>query len=443
MQNARFYCTLLLIGIGALLVSLKHTHVSTIEKSSFADIPTRSLEAAHKNGKKPKRSGNTRPHSTKKSTKEIKISKDSMHTNATVPTSLFDSCGNSALWLKGPRHGNSDDDKYLSPNIVQSMILNLENSLVKKNVALPVLEQTICHKNSRLMNMSQPSELQNDEKAVRLWAVKLIYLAIHYHQHRHAIHEAKRRHGSKKSHCSRAMKDHKVGIFDYECPNAKYIVMPLGGNGLGANVRGGMVVALLMGLMSDRVVLFVNGARKGHRSIKKPWSLASCSRQDYQCFFWAPTPCSLTEDDLLMAYTLTHGEYLRITKKQSQLKSIQHHKVWVFNSAFLPVTGLPRRAGETLYKHAQTLISAVSQEENPPYYELLQRAAESIKETDKPREGYNYAAAGTKVQHALSMYAMRPNPRYAHELDEILADIIPRSFHPENSIGLPIRGKIF
>jgi hypothetical protein len=201
-----------------------------------------------------------------------------------------------------------------------------------------------------------------------------------------------------------------------------------------------MVVGLLIGLSTDRIVLFVNNVSSSSQSMKKPWSLASCPRKDYQCFFWPTSPCTITNDDIAKAYTLTRDDYRKVVKENDQLKHIDHHKVWAFNTPFLPVVSLPKHAGEKLYQHALTLISAITKDERPRYHSLLMEAAKSIREVDELRRGYNYAAANTKVQHALAFYAMRPNPTNAHKLDRILTDIIPKTFPPETSIGLPIRG---
>jgi hypothetical protein len=353
-------------------------------------------------------------------------------------------CGNSMQWLQGPRRGNLHDDPFLTDDLVQTMILDTDKMLQNDMDMSVILGQTICHSQSRFLNSTQPLADQWDERTVRVWAVKLIYLAMHYHQHRHAKVEAAARYSRDGSHCPSAdklSKDYDVGIFDYECPDAKYIVMPLGGNGLGANVRGGMVVALLMGLISDRVVLFVNHASEGNMYTRRPWSLASCPRMDYQCFFWATTPCTLTQADLKAAYELTRSESMQMIKRNQELPSIQHHKVWVFTPAFVPSIDLPKRAGEALYQHAQTLIAAVSESEHPSYVALLRSAAETIRAADQPRPGYNYASASLKVHHALSFYAMRPNPRNAHELDKITAHIIPTDLNPDRSIGLPVRGE--
>jgi hypothetical protein len=182
---------------------------------------------------------------------------------------------NSEQWLNSTRYGNLHDDPYLSHDLVQHMILNLPNALrvqddddgadnAEDSSTMPtVLGQTICHKQSRFLHRRVPppdllsmttissnnGNYSNsyDPKTVRLWAVKLIYLAIHYHQHRLAVPEAVLRYKGMSptntfatDQCSTSpqyLEDtYNVGKFDYECPDAKYLVMPLGGNGLGSNV---------------------------------------------------------------------------------------------------------------------------------------------------------------------------------------------------------------
>jgi hypothetical protein len=216
--------------------------------------------------------------------------------------------------------------------------------------------------------------------------------------------------------------------------------MPLCGNGLGANVRGGTVVAFLIGMLTDRIVIFVSGTEQGGKYLENTWPLASCPRKDYQCFFWPTTPCTVTQDEIGSAHVLTPGEYRGLMRKGKIPKNINHHKVWTFNSQFMPGTDLPSGASKRIYDYAQTLISAVPEADNPEYVALLKKAAESILERDNDIDGYNYAARNLKVHHALVFYSMRPNPRNAHELDRIMKDIIPKDFDPETAFGLPVRG---
>jgi len=347
-------------------------------------------------------------------------------------------CGNTERWLKSSRYGNFDDD-LLTNDLAKRMILDLKNVLVPDSGIMPtVVNQTICHDKSRFRT---ETSISSDDKTVRNWAIRLIYLALHYHQHRLAVPEATQRYSDNMA-CGREQMEEKfgVGVFDYECPDAKYVVMPLAGNGLGANVRGGTVVAFLIGLLTNRIVIFVNNAEQGGDYLESEWPLVSCPRMDYQCFFWPTTPCTLTQDEIGNAYVLTPGEYRGLLRRGVIPKDIDHHKVWTFNSQFLPVTDLPGGSSRRIYDYAQTLISAVPEADNPEYVAMLKKAAETILVRDDDIDGYNYAARSLKVHHALVFYSMRPNPRSASELDSIMNDIIPKDFEPESAFGLPIRG---
>jgi hypothetical protein len=183
----------------------------------------------------------------------------------TLDQETINQCGNSERWLNSRRYGNLNNDALFTTNLAQSLLLNLDTILVPEssqqhsNVLRTLLDRSICHANSHFMNStippsssSLPSSISNDPRSVRLWAFKLIYLAMHYHQHRLAVPEAKVRFAEQPiSSCPSSdelWSQHRVGVFDYECPDAKFLVMPLGGNGLGSNIRGGTVLAYLTGL---------------------------------------------------------------------------------------------------------------------------------------------------------------------------------------------------
>jgi len=237
------------------------------------------------------------------------------------------------------------------------------------------------------------------------------------------------------------MKDkYGAGVMDYECPKAKYLIMGLCGNGLGRNVRGGMVLAYLLGLISNRVVLFLNNSDKGGKYMRMPWSLASCSRQDYQCFFMPPSPCTLTEEEIHNAHPLTHPEFRQLMRFGGRGRALAHHKVWSFTSPFIPITYLPRDAMSRLYEYSMKMISAIPESRYPDYVAMLKMAAKAIKVKDEPRQGYDYAAASYKMHHALAFYSMRPNPMNAKKMDEILDEVIPNDINADSSVGLPIRG---
>jgi len=352
-------------------------------------------------------------------------------------------CGNSEKWLKGPRHGNLHDDPLLTDDLAKSLILNLKNVLVSEQERHAVLGRSICHADGRFRN-DAAAGIAFDDRTVRLWAVRLIYLAVHYHQHRHAVYEATQRY-KEDSPCTPAsmLEKYNVSTFDYECgPDAKFLITSLGGNGLGANVRGGMVPTYLMGLAADRVVLFINHADEGNRFLTLPWGLASCPRHDRQCFFFPSSPCTLTVDEISNAYELERPQVRKFSKLNMPLPGIEHHKVWTYNSQFLPSELVGWRTIERIHEYAKIMIDAVPNiPENTQFIELLNKAAEELQQVDEQRKGtYNFAARWNKIYHALTIYSMRPNPSSAAELEKIMTEIIPASFDPEFSFGLPIRG---
>jgi len=151
----------------------------------------------------------------------------------------LDKCGNSKRWLNGQRHGNLRHDPLFTDDLAQSMILNLKSLLVSEQ-RHTILGQSICHADGRFRNDTAAGQNVFDDRTVRLWAVRLIYYAMHYHQHRLAVPEAVQRyHTTKEDSCSPEMmlKNHNVSLFDYECPSAKYIITSLGGNGLVRDCR--------------------------------------------------------------------------------------------------------------------------------------------------------------------------------------------------------------
>lgn len=388
----------------------------------------------------------------KKQSAEAEANRQDMETvvNATEQSAAQCPFNNSQRWLQGPRFGNLQNDPLMSEELAKSMILDVYNAPLAHDQSglQSLMQRTICHPKSRLVNSTyQSHDTLEDDRLVRLWSVKLIYLAVHYHQHRLAIPEALARYdNTTTSTClskEQLARDHGVGELDYECPNAKYLIMGLGGNGLGANVRGGMVPALAIGLMTDRVVVFVNNANVGPKHVQEPWALASCPRRDYQCFFLPLTPCTLTQEDIANAYTLSVDESNGLTRKNVLPdSSLNKHKVWRFQSSSMPISTFLKVAADSLHKYATDFIAALPASTQTENIAVLQKAAEAIRIEDDHRQGYHYTAASNKIQHALTLYSMRPNPSNAAKLDNIMNDITPYDFDPEMAVGLPVRGTL-
>jgi hypothetical protein len=359
---------------------------------------------------------------------------------------------NSEAWLRGPRVGNIHKELDGYDHLVQHMLLGISNIFVKESFSkndplLSLLEQTLCLPQSPFLNVSIPSNV--NELVIRRWAVKLIYLSIHFHQHKFALPEAEQRYKSinRTEGCSPVSQvelfdEYGVGRYDYECPNAKFLVLPLGGNGLGANVRNAVVPALMLGLMTDRVVLLMNNVPRTFSSpndfIHHLWLLSSCPRLDYQCFFWPLSPCVLTEHDLENAYALNISESRKL--RENDMSYAAHHRVWIWQPDFDPINGYHVESGEKLYEYAKELISPISERIDPQYKNVLQQAAELIRASDGYRAVFNFAAGWSKVQHTFTMYMMRPHPQISKKLEALSTDVVPNNFNPDNAMGLLVRG---
>ncbi len=336
---------------------------------------------------------------------------------------------NSNEWIQGQRRGNADhemDDAFL-----QTMILNVPYML--RDGVSSILHTTLCHRDSRFRNETEQDD--EDERTIRLWVVRLVYLAFHYHQHHWAIPEAVKRGDN----CN--LSEQSIGKFDFECPDAKFLLVPLRGHGLGANLRTDIVPALLVALVSNRVAVFVNHAPEGDEDVTKPWPLASCDRKDYQCFYLPESPCTLTLQDIREAHVFQNRVDFRRALKQSILPTgFDDKKVWLFKHTSGHTIQLPKLAVARLQNYSNLLLNHLPDDDGR--LPTLRKAVESIGEEDPPRDGLNYAMANLKVHHALEFYAMRPNLPNKRKLEQILQDVLPHDFDPEYTVGLPVRGKL-
>jgi hypothetical protein len=325
----------------------------------------------------------------------------------------------------------------MNDDFVKLMTLEVPYMLSLPGKAKPFLEQTIAYESSRFVD---DAESGDDPKSMRLWAVRLIYLSMIYHQHVQTIPEAKALYGSNTEVCQKEREALGIGRYDFECPNAKFIIASLSNNGLGANIRSGATTLLIAGLITDRIVLFVNNAPEGANTfLQKPWDLASCDRRDAQCFFLPSSPCTITHKDIKDAYILKKPEQRLLLKKGELPKDHVDNKVWVIPLTFVPILKTPKHLGESLHNYSKSLIDEVP--ETDPRLPVLKLAMDHLLDAELPREGYNFAAANIKLNHALNFYAMRPNLEYSAKMEKILEEIIPDDFEAENSFGLPIRGE--
>jgi len=347
---------------------------------------------------------------------------------------------NSRTWLDSPRLGNINetlmDEDYVRRTILDiPSLLALSNDDEKTQSSDTVTGQTLCPAQSRFRNLAESGK---DDESARLWTVRLVYMAMHYHQHHLAIQEALdriggssyRRQGRQNKHCDRALIYRGIGRFDFECPGAKYLVISLNENGLGANLRVVIIRGLLAGLIANRVVLFVNNSPKGHYVARGPWKLASCDRRDYQCFFMPPSPCTVTEEDMENAYSLSRTENRKLFREAAAPPGHEEDRVW--RTAFgVPARDIPATAVHRLRNHSLRLVEGLSSDD--PRMPTLRRAIDDMLLVGESGSNRDPVLVG------LMLYAMRPNLEYATQMNEIYENITD-GVDADYSIGLPIRG---
>lgn len=340
--------------------------------------------------------------------------------NTTIATDHECFSLNSASWLNSPRIRNAP---FESDSAALDLILNT-------NIH-STLEQTLCHDDSLFLDWNYIDKYDNS--SLHMAALRLIYLAFYVHQHEPAWNEARHR----QLHCSEQdFQRYNLSNMDYECPDAKFLVVPLGEAGLGAVMRLTVVNALLAGMATQRVVMFVNNANVGPPNIREPWPHASCERHDMQCFFQAPTPCALTEDELKNAHVLERSE-MRSMFRNGELSGLHANDRVVISKIHTRPHMAPPNLRENLVTIAKEHI--ISNEHDNTA--LLERAADLIHEIEPLEESrYYYFGHSSKVHHGAVFYAMRPRPEYARLLNEIIKDSLPSEFNPDASLGLPIRG---
>jgi len=340
---------------------------------------------------------------------------------------------NSDEWVAGPRFGNSLG--YYSQETRVDDFFAEEARSAAGGLEKILQQQSLCGKESPFSSFLVTDQEEN-QLQIRRWTSRLLFLAVHLHQHGPALPEARQRNNSQ---CQQLTRDRGIGSFDFECPKSKFLVVSFYKNGIGANMRLAAVPALMAGLATGRIVLFVNNAPTGPAFLREPWMLASCERRDAQCFFFPASPCTITHDELASAYQLSRGEMRRIFRRGEIPEERVNDRVLILHLSFRPQRQ-PENLREALYNLSQTVVEWVvaSDARLAP---ILHQAAKAIwNEEDPPNNTFNYYGADSAIFHSLLLYAMRPNPRSTIRMDEILAEILPPDFAAGNSLGLPIRG---
>jgi hypothetical protein len=353
---------------------------------------------------------------------------------------------NSPEWINGPRWTNNHNDPLISNDnnsYIHDMILSLPHLI---DQAYPVLTQTLAINNSLFLNLNENDK--DDDAQVRRWSIRLAYLAVHYHQHVPALAEAQAVYNAPSSSllpmvdCVAAKKNRSIGVFDYECPGAQYLVAANQNTGLGSNVDFILASTLQAGLSSGRIVHFgQNMPNHTSERFRQAWPLASCHRHDYQCVFTAPSPCVPTMEEMQNGYMLNDDEKLELQETGKIPESASHHKV-IYMPLFAYVAAseqglVPAMLNQLKLLSHQLVDALPATDARIP---ILRKAANDLAIPDGNRTGYVFKNSESKSFHAMTYYALRPWPSHRRRIDQMFIESLPSDFDPNQAVGLPIRG---
>lgn len=336
---------------------------------------------------------------------------------------------NSEAWLRGPRLANANNSSGIDFRFAKEIMLASVHWSAGDNL---LLEQSICERKSRFVRTKPTGNIETE---LRIWVVRLIYMYLQFHQHRHAFQEAQ----SLNPQCIHEREAAGIGPFDFECPNAKFLVVRFYNNGIGANMRYSAVPSLMAGLATDRVVLFVNNSPVGPTFLQQPWTQVTCERRDAQCFFLPASPCVLTHEEIENAYSLQKKERRKLFRTGTLPEDRNDDRVLLLQLPFR-AQRIPENLRGNLYNNTLPLIHNMKE---PVLQRTLLEAADLILKNDSPvgNQSFSYYGMDSPLYHAMLLYSLRPNPRAVNRMDEILNTVIPSEFESNESMGLPIRGK--
>ena len=326
-------------------------------------------------------------------------------------------------WIKNPFASNHISDwRY-----VERMVLSLPNLLEE---AHGVLNTTLAFPQSRFLDLRYDSIPEEEAQFLRLWAVRLIYLSIHYNQHRHALPEAQ----AMNKNCRSLRTQYNISVYDFECPDAQYLIMENTRSGVGANSDFVLEPTLLAALATGRVALFSSFTR-----FRRPQKKESvCPRRDFQCFFAPPSPCLPTKQQMGDAYTLTADEKRELYVTGQIPETHRDTKViLISNKHKLPGVKLGDRLPTVVRETTELLLSGIPNDD--PRRLVMNKALLELDRIDEPRVSLSVSIHTEKFRHAAMFYALRPNLFNRARLDAILADSLPANYDPERLVGLPIR----
>lgn len=347
---------------------------------------------------------------------------------------------NSVKWLQGSRVSNIE----IPTELVDAMMH--PHRLLDQHNTAAVLGNTLCYETGRFRSI--PSVWNaSDSDQIQDWEFRLLYLAIHRQSHLPAYPEYKRRQECLRQGANSLPVDLKN--FDFECPNAKFLVTVLNTMGMGATFRTGAMPSLLMAFAAGRVPLFVQSVRGEGlpRYLTNTFTLASCDRHDLQCVFLPTSPCTVTIEDLQNATYFTPDEVWKL-KKKGELENKDHDnaRVIVQETNMVPSSPIHKLHDKFRQKAYEAIWDLLNDWRNntskvlPEQWKVLTAAAETF------RQPYSNKDKGPKTYRALratQFYLMRPNMKARQLIKKQVEGTVPEKLDKGNTqlFGLPIRGK--
>ncbi|GFH56979.1 hypothetical protein CTEN210_13456 [Chaetoceros tenuissimus] len=328
-------------------------------------------------------------------------------------------------WLQNERFSNINEE-IATPEYVQNLILS--TSPIDTKGSKHILNQSLAIEDSPFITWEKTD--------ARILAQRLIYLALHEHQHAPARKEALSR---QKGYNHDILTANKVGVFDYQCdPETKYLVHNHGSRVTGfAYANKGFLNLFLAAISSDRVLLSYK-PRRGN------W-LVSCERSDLQCIFLPFTPCTITKDSLIDSptknvTTIDNGQFRTLLANGTLGEEYDDEKILV-----LPENQSAAQYGNETPHLREKIISII--------LKLFHR--DDIHTTGEARteSTFPWDLSNAELEEAFEIirhdpfvinqsawaYLMRPNLKSQSEVKRMLNKAIPHDFDPYSSFGLAVR----
>jgi hypothetical protein len=400
---------------------------------------------------------------TTANTTSTKESPSSSSFSEPLPLSVENSCFayNSDKWLNRKIESNNDDG--FTPELVETLLEG--PSHFQK---LPSLfDQTICHEDSPLRSFPQTKEQRQQQQqnqqgrgiinedgidlaSVEDWYQRFLYLALHWKFHRHALPEYQARKTCEEkdakdgtNNLQSFMKEHKIGLMDYECRDAKFVVASVGSIGFGAYLNTQASLTILLALRTNRIPILSSQTLfpwQKQKARGDPWLLAptNCSRKDMQCYFLPLSPCTVTEEDLLNApiYGVDRAEQRYLIKNVTVPPELENERIVVLNSGLagktMDTSDMRNIAFDTINELLEEWKKHHGQESHEADWKALTLAHQWISE----KGGIDPHGLLRQVY----VYMLRPNPHYKALLREQMSLILPPDINPSETIGIAIRG---